>query len=133
LDELGRAEAARERARRVLVLGIAPVEAGLEAEPATEEHAVAVAHAPARRVARVLVEPLFVGGAEALVEMDVKLKGTEGGRKRRRSRSAGAKKARALSTRIEDRRRRQGACARVSWPHICREDREYARQRHADV
>jgi hypothetical protein len=70
-----------------------------------------------RAVSRVsLCGPRFVGDAEALVEvkMEVKLKGTESGRERRRSRLARAKKGGGPSTGREDRRRGKGACARVS-------------------
>jgi hypothetical protein len=125
LDEPGGAEAAPKRARRVLVLGADPAEPGLEPEPAGQERAGAC----------ILMQRRFVGRAEALVEVKVELTKTEGGRASggRRSDSPRERRRGAWRVRRGGRRRRYGACAYVSYPHTCRESREYARQRPAEV
>jgi hypothetical protein len=69
LNELGGGGATRERARRVLVLGVDTAELGREPESA----------APARCAAYVLMQRRFVGRAETLVQVEKELTKTRAG------------------------------------------------------
>jgi hypothetical protein len=128
-DADGHADASPARGARMPDVGGAGVRARMldvdggdgSVPPAADALLPPRAHALRRKC------PRFVGDAETLV-----LEKTKGGRERRRSRSAGAKKGKSPSTGREDRRKRKAACAHVSWPHTCGEDREYTRQRHAN-
>jgi hypothetical protein len=132
LDDPRRAEAARARAPRLLVAESLQPSPVVRPSP-PRMRAEAAAHALARRVARVLVEPLFVGGAEALVEVEVELEKMEDGRERQGEQIVWPRRKRASSTGRVGRRKACDACARVSSPHICIENHEHARQQPVHV
>jgi hypothetical protein len=83
--------------RRVSVLGASSSSGSPEPSPVVSP-TLPRRSAPARRVARVFVEPLFVAGAEALVEVEVELERTEDGRERQGEQIVRPRRKRASNT-----------------------------------